>query len=792
MRLQRIGDHLSMDGNREDIAGNSGHPESLARTPAAGSAPSQIHPANGLMLGAYAGDGASSGPEYHLWDYINLIARRRWTVLAAFVLCLLVGAVFSFTATPLYTSTALLKIKPGNLQVMDFDSIQETTAQSQSYTDFYQTQYDLLGSRALARRTIGVLGLDREPFFNGDYEQSSILGRLKAWRESVARSGMDEETLSALERKELVDRFLEHVKVSPRRRSFLVDVSFESPDPELSRLVADTMSNEYINLTLDQSVETAGQVRDFIQKQVWKVKASLENAEEELQAFARGHEIAALEQEERVIDERLADLNSRLTEAEAERIAAEALHDQAQTNPAQDIQTISDNPLMKALREELARTEAERAEVGSRFTDKYPAVQTLDARIARLRASIATEEDRLIASIGVDHDQARMRESLLRAQLDSQKQLVAEHAEKAIAFKIHQREVDTTRQLYEDLLRRMKEVEVTEAIRASNINLVDPAERPVEPSSPRILMSLAFSMFIGLFLGVGLAFGQEYMDDSLSTPDDIERYLRLSTLGIVPEFEANPGADVLEGQTPDLEVANQPASAGSEAIRSLRASLFLAAPGGLPTRLLMTSARPGEGKTCITVNLATALAQMGRKVCVIDCDLRRPRVNKALSISLSPGVTNHLTGGMTLDEITRPSGQPGLDVIAAGPIPPNPVDLLNSAKMTHFLRDLEERYDHILIDAPPALGFADVPIVADQMGGAVLLVTRSGQTSRRLVKQTCDYLTRMQTKLLGVVLNRVSTRQVGYSYYGYYGYYGDYYARRDEDETLSPSRSNAA
>ncbi len=736
---------------------------------------------------------AAQEEEINLWDYVNVLLRRRWTVAAVFTVCLLTALVLSFAATPMYTSAALLQIQPGGPNVTDFDSVQDSMAQSQAYYDFFQTQYDLLSSRTLVRRTIEELSLQDNEFVNGDLARGTLIARSKAWLAGLLPVGdeRDPETAAIEREKRMVDQFLEQVHVDPRRKSFLVELSFTSPDPKLSRDVADTMAAQYIDLTLDQSVAAAGQARDFIQKQVAKVKAALEQSEEALQTFARGKQIQALEQEERVIHERLAALNSLLTESQASRIAQGALYEQTLAANHHNLGVLVNDELIKRMREELAQLEAERAQLGARFTDEFPEVRELNARIARQRASIAEEEDRVVASVQSDYGRATNREEQLRAQLDQQKQVVAAYEQKSIEFKIQKREVDSNRQIYENLLLRMKEVEVTEAIRATNISLVDRAETPVEASSPKIPLNLALSMMLGLFGGIGIAFFQEYMDDTLKTPDDVERYLRLATLGTIPEFSTPRVKEETDGKTPDLEVAQQPTSAGSEAIRTLRASLFLAAPGGLPTRLLLTSARPSEGKTCIAVNLATALAQIGRKVCLIDCDLRRPRVNKALAIALSPGLTNHLTGNLTLDEIIRPSGQQGLDVITAGPIPPNPVDLLDSANMARLLRELEERYDHILVDAPPALGFADVPIITNQLGGGCLLVTRAGETSKRLAKQACDYLIRMQSKLLGVVLNRVSTHRVGYSYYGYYGNYGDYYAKREEDEALGQIESAA-
>jgi succinoglycan biosynthesis transport protein ExoP len=743
-----------------------------------------------VMRGASGVPGAAydlyDNDEINPWDYLNVVLRRRWTVAAVFAVCVLSALVFSLAATPMYKATALLQIQPGGPNVTDFDSVQDSVTQAQAYNDFFQTQYDILSSRTLARRTIDELRLDQNADFNPALAEPGIFGKAVAWAKSLVPGREDEEARLTARQQEhlLVDEFLDEVEIKPRRKSFLVELSYFSEHPELAQEIADTMAREYIDLTLDQSVDAASQARDFIQKQVAKVKGSLEESEEQLQEFARGHDIHAIEQEETVIHDRLTDLNMRLTEAETERIQLEALYDQAKGPDRDNLAVMVNNPLIKALRENLANAEAERAEQGMRFTDEYPEMQTLEARINGYRLAIMAEQDRVVGSIRSDYEQAQQRESLLREQLENQKNVVADYEEKAVAFKILQREADTTRDIYENLLRRMKEVEVTEAIRASNITLVDAPEVPLDADSPKIPLNMAVSMMLGLVGGIGIAFVQEYMDDTLKTPEDVERNLRLPTLGTIPEFSLPQPAEEKGTPTADLEVVQQPTSAGSEAIRTLRASLFLAAPGGLPTRLLLTSARPGEGKTCIAVNLATALAQMGRRVCLVDCDLRRPRVNKALSMDLSPGLTNYLTGNTPLDEIVRPSGQAGLDIIAAGPIPPNPVDLLDSANMANLLRELEELYDHVLVDAPPALGFADVPIMTNQLGGGCLLVTRSGETSKRMAKQACDYLIRMQSKLLGVVLNRVSTRRAGYSYYGYYGYYGDYYSRREADESL--------
>ncbi|RMD81973.1 MAG: hypothetical protein D6815_10360, partial [Candidatus Dadabacteria bacterium] len=537
--------------------------------------------------------------EVNLRDYIGVLLHRRWTVATTFVICVLATLIFSLVATPMYRATALLQIQPGGPNLLSFEDIEESMALSQAYNDFFQTQYDILSSRTLAARTIDALGLDSDPWLNGELARSSLVGRTKAWLRRLLGSEEDPELAEIARRQEMIDKFIDHVRIKPRRKSFLVEVSFSSPDPEMSAKVTDTLAHEYIDLTLDQRIEAAAQGRDFIAKQLAVIKARLEESEEEMQEFARGRDLYALEQEEKVIHERLADLNNRLTEAQARRIDLEAQYRLATGPQRSALPAIVESPLIKSLKEELGRAEAEYAELSGRFTDEYPRVRTLKARIDQIRSTIEREEQEIVSSIRADYEAAVAREEMLREQLEAQRKLVAAYEEKAIDFKIMKREVETNRAIYENLLRRLKEVEVTEAMRASNISLVDKPEIPLEAASPNIPLNLALASLLGLFAGVGVAFFQDYMDDSLKSPDDVERYLRLPTLGAIPHLK--PPADEKEkgedSPGPDLEVIARPTSSGAEAVRTLRASLFLAAPGGAPGRLLISSAKPGEGKT---------------------------------------------------------------------------------------------------------------------------------------------------------------------------------------------------
>jgi capsular exopolysaccharide synthesis family protein len=281
------------------------------------------------------------------------------------------------------------------------------------------------------------------------------------------------------------------------------------------------------------------------------------------------------------------------------------------------------------------------------------------------------------------------------------------------------------------------------------------------------------ALVVGAVGGIGLVFLQEHLDNSLKTPDDIERYLRVSLLGALPELRMRRMNGKTTEIAPELIVAEEPKSAGAEALRTLRASLFLSTAAGPPQRLLVTSARPQEGKTCVTTNLALVLAQMGKRVVVVDCDLRRPRIHRVFGLDLDLGATNFLTGNMDLPSLIQRTPH-GIDVLPSGPLPPNPVELIDSAPMASLLDELSRRYDFVLLDAPPALGFADVPLLA-RLAGGVLFVVRAGVTPRTAAGAAIEHLLRLRARLLGIVLNGVRNNSPGYysSYYSYYGYRSD-------------------
>lgn len=706
--------------------------------------------------------------------YLDFFVRRRWTIAAAVLFCTTTALVYSLAATPTYRSRTVLQIQPNGPNIVEFGNLQQSVNQVQAYKDFFQTQYSVLSSRALAGRTIDALDLAEDPSFNPALREKGMLSRAKAWVGGLFPSD-DEEVAPELkaerERKRLVDRLLKKVVVKPKEDSYLVELAYIAENPNLAERIVSTMARQYVELTMDQSIGSAATAKEFIEQQLGVTKARLEESEIALQEFARGKDIYAIEEEEKVLRDRLDDLSKRLTEAEAERIRLEAVQKQLAGPLRSSLPGIIDNPLLKTLKDQHSEAQAELARLRETFSDEYPDVRRMVGKVASLAAQIKATEGGLVDSIHASYETAAQRETDLRKTLEQHQGQIAEFESKSVTFNIMKRDIDTNRQLYENLLSRYKEVEVVGAMRASNITVLDAAEVPLRPYRPILMVNLAIAFLLGIFGGVGVAISQEYLDDTVKTPDDVEKAARLPTLATVPVFTVPEDPAAAAAHSPDRQVAEMPTSPGAEAVRTLRASLLLAASGGLPRRLLVTSSCPGEGKTCITTNLALAFAQMGKRVLLVDCDLRKPRVHAAIGIDNGVGTSSFLTGNAPLDKIVRKTSQPNLDVITAGPVAPNPVDLLGSPILAELLDELEKRYELVLLDAPPTLGFADVPTLANRAGGACLVVAQAGSTPRHVLRHASEFLLRMQSKVLGVVLNKVNSRGSNYSYYGsYYGY----------------------
>ncbi len=434
-------------------------------------------------------------------------------------------------------------------------------------------------------------------------------------------------------------------------------------------------------------------------------------------------------------------------------------------------------------------------------------MQQVQKQINELEAVLEAERERAARRITNDYRAAARREELLRRAFEKQQAKAERVAENSIQYNILKREVETNRQLYQGLLQRLKEAGVSAGLKASNIRIVDPPEPPQKPARPRVFLNLALALVFGLGLGVGAAFLQEYMDNTLKTYDDVERFLRLPTLALVPSVDslnghrngwaarltrggrllpAGQGVGGAESSSRtakgvpwfriDTEAGRH--SALAEAFRSLRTSVLLSTAERPPRSLLVCSAQPGEGKTTVSVNLAISLAESSQRVLLLDGDMRRPCVHKAFGFEECGGLASYLTGQREWASVVQPTPVAGLAAIPCGPVPPNPAELLSSERARMLLREALARYDFVLFDSPPANQVADSRILASLMEG-VILVVQGGATPREVVRRAQTQLRHVGGNLIGVVLNNLDVRSGDY-YYNYYYRYDYYYGSRED------------
>jgi exopolysaccharide transport family protein len=720
--------------------------------------------------------------EVNLRDYWKVVEKRKWTIVALFLIVVIATAVGTFTMRPIYRGTTTIQINKENPQIVDF---KEIFAVNTMDMDYYQTQYKILESRTLANRVIQALKLSEHPEFQPKPEtafqqsKSKILSSLSASFSSSNSNSSDNPSGNDLSGNEketsLIDQFLKKLKVEPIRNSRLVKIHFNSKYPQLAAQVSNTLAATYIQQNLEARFVSTEQAKEWLTKQLEDLKAKVERADEDLQVFGSRHDIISLEEKENVTMLRLTELNEALTKAEAERMAKEALYKQTGGRDLDSIPTILENKLIQDLKQSYIQLEAQYMKLSETFKPEYPEAVRLKSQMETIQRRLNSEIDKMILSIKNDYESSLRRETLLRQAFQQQKAKVLEMKEKGIQYNILKREADTNRELYKGLLQRMKEAGVSAGITASNIQVVDQAEIPTKPYKPNKTLNLLLAAVVGLFLGVGLAFFFEYLDNTVKTPEDVEQLIRLPSFGMVPEISNARRKRLEKGASYPVELITygHPKSMLSEAYRSIRTSILLSFSEKPPKKIVITSANPSEGKTTTAINTAIALSQTGAQVLLVDADLRKPRIHKVFNHENGLGLSNFLSGHGDMESVVKKSDVPNLFYIPSGPIPPNPSELLGSNLFKKMVESLEARFDHIILDSPPVLGFADSIILSTWVDGVILTVL-GGKTPRETLQRAKEALLQVNTKILGVVINRVDIRRsdYGYYYYRYHSYYG--------------------
>lgn len=695
--------------------------------------------------------------EAHFWDYWTVLIRHRRTVAMVFVAAVLTAFVWSVTARPVFTGTAMLRIDKEEPRVLKFE--QAARDEGESAQTQLQTYHRLLQSRALANRVVGLLGLERSPEF-------ASVGH---------RPG------------QLTDAFLERLQVEPVRNTRLVKVSFQSRNPELAAKVANTLADGVIAQQLDEKKAAGRYASEFLAEQVNEARRTLQANEAQLSQFLAEQNILfvggdrngdRVGERQALVTQELGTLSDSLLKAKAERVAKESMLAQAMRPNAEALPAVLQNPLVGHLKEEATKLEARYRELGQTFKPEYPRMQRLAENIAEVRQQLRAEVQRFVESVRREYLAALQNETEIQKLLDEQRAQARKLDGQMARYNLLRREVDTSRDLYAALSTRLKETQVSASLLLSNISVVDRADVPVKRSGPRTGLNLAIGCLVGLVGGVILAFLFEYLDTSIRDPREIETVLRVPTLGLVPTRSALPahfaGGPLGSGAGPGgtqgafALVSHQATSSIlAEAFRNLRTSVVYATPDRPPKTMLVTSLQQQDGKTSVSTNCAITLAQLGLgDVLLVDADMRHPDLHGIFGVPQTPGLSDLLVGGVEVKAVIRPTRVPGLFVIPAGPIPTNPTELLFSPRFTQALAALGERFAHVVIDTPPMLGVSDTLVLAPRVEG-VILVVRHGHTGRDAAQRAVQMLGSVRAQVLGVVLNHADARTTtaGYQYY---------------------------
>lgn len=691
-------------------------------------------------------------------QYLRMATRWRYVILGAVVACAILGLVLTLLMTPKYTATATIEISRESSQVTSFQGVERETSIADQ--EFYQTQYGLLQSRMLAERVATQLRLvDDKSFF----ERFGIDQDKSAFQEvngRYAAAGRGERQRIAGE------VLLKNVGIDPTRLSRLVAIHFTSPDPVFSQRVANAWAENFIQTNLERKVQATSYGRNLLQRELAQAKERLDESQRQLVGYAEQQRIINLPAqgtggnqtaERSIVADELASLNTALSDATADRIAAEARFREAGRG-GQSSEALR-NQAINTLRQRRAELAAEYQRLMVQFEPGYPPARAIQSQIDQLDRSIAREESRVSGSVQAEYRQAAERENALRQRVEGLKSNYLDVRRRSIQYNIYQQEVDTNRALYDGLLQRFKEIGVAGGVGVNNIAVVDSADIPQKPSSPRLFINLLISLLIGFVIGAVLAFILEQMDEAIADPAEVERRLGLPLLGSVPKVEGVEPRDALLDRKSDLV----------DAYLAIQTSLGFTTEHGVPRSLAVTSTRPAEGKSTTSLAIATMLARARKKVILVDGDMRSPSIHHLGGVDHDHGLSNFLAGQDDIGQLTFEMHDLGFTAMSAGPIPPNAAELLTGNRLQVLIERLLETYDHVVIDSPPVMGLADAPLIASRVEGVVYAVESHGIRSS-LVKTALQRLLAANAHILGGVLTKFEARKAHYGYGYEYGY----------------------
>jgi polysaccharide biosynthesis transport protein len=759
-------------------------------------------------VGAPAGVGNAG--ELDLRGFFRLLMRRRWIIVGAVLVSVAGAGVVTLRSPRMYQAATRVIIDKNPPQVLADDVREVYALGTQGYwlsQEYYSTQYELIRSEPVARRVAGTLGIDGPALAQQvrNLEAETLEARVAAdplselpepLRKKIELIGLGGATSRAgliadLEAYDAVAFVRNRIIVEPLAETQLADIIVVDTDPERAALLANTVTDAYVDLNVEQKAEFSASAVDWLSDQVRELKDRLQESEMKLHEFKKENNIVSVSLEDRqtMIAQSLTSLNQSLSETQAKRLAEEsrvALIERAakQEEEFEGFADLQNGQLVQQLKLAESELNRELAEMSLRYTEEHPKLIATRKKLALVQVDLSNEIAKGLRQVEEQRRALADTEQRLRRAIDDLKQEALDLNKKEIDYRRLAREAENNAELYKLVLRRQKEVSLTRMLKANNVRVLEPARPPGAPVSPRPRVNFLVGLSIGLLLGLGLAFLVDYLDSTVKTQEQIEQLVGLPFLGILPSIKTETKASDAEPRSRDLFTIDNPRSSVAECARTIRTNLMFMSPDEPARTLLITSAGPREGKSTLGVSLAITMAQSGLSTVIVDTDMRRPRLHRTFGVANEVGLTTALLGERTLERAVQNSGVAGLDLLTCGPLPPNPAELLHTEAFKGILEALRKRYARVVFDSPPVGAVSDALILSSMTDGVVLVVnaaTTSWQAARHARRAIED----VGGRLFGAVLNNVDLDRAPASYYQYYQY------RYEEDDDRGTGKKTA-
>ncbi len=721
----------------------------------------------------------TEGSNIDLREFFYVI-RNNWIGITSFtIIFTLLSVLVIYSLESIYRSNVTLLIEADEAQVISIDDVYELGTGNNEY---YLTQFEILKSRELSRAVVNSLNLVNDPRFmsvveEDDGEASSslpfadVLFPVEVYTESELMN-------------QAVRKFQNSLVVTPIRGTQLVKVGFESTDPDLSAEVANELAKTYIESNLEARLEMTQQAATWLSGRIEGLKEKLEDSERRLQEYREQEDLVELEGVRTLALKELNEITAKLVEARKARTEAENIMSQVNTLSISDIDELSAIPavlqhnLVQRFKEQEAIAEQKVEELSKRYGYKHPKIIAAKSDLEVAKESTAKQIRKVVQGIGKEYEIAKATEESLTREMETFKQKLQGINRSEYRLNELTREVTVNRQLYDTFFSRIKETSEAGNLQTAHARVVDPAIAPTEPNKPKRFLLSVLAIFVSLIFGVLLSFLKEALDRTIKSRDDVLIKLQAQLLGVLPFIKGKQKS----GEA-SLIFAQEASSSFSESIRTIRTGVVLSGLDNPHKILVVTSSVPGEGKTTVSSNLAAAFGQMG-KTLLIDADMRRPSIATNFGIKLSaPGLSNLVAETAEPRECVHRVENLNIDIIPAGVVPPNPLELLSSKRFAAVLSGLEKHYDRIIIDTAPAEVVSDA-LVLSTFANAVIYVVKADSTNIKIVKSGLTRLREVDAPITGVVLNQVNVeKRLGYGYYSnYYGGYYDYYGYTSDEK----------